>query len=259
MSKTAPFFSIVTPSLNEHIAIPKLLEALKNQTFTDFEIVIVDGFSKDGTQEAAEKFASFFNTGRAGFKFKSSKKETVAAQRNVGVQLTRGEYLVFFDADVLIPPDFLQDIYDNIQQTHAELLTTWCVPDSPDPLNNVLSNMMNWFIMAARNSKKPLIPGFNIIMKKSTFEKVGGFDDTVILGEDHDLAQKAAKIGVHVTYLRRPILTYSVRRFKSEGYMSVIKKYIRSTLYIWFKGPIRHQIYEYNMGGEAHTEKKASK
>lgn len=254
MSKTSPFFSVVIPALNEHIALPKTLESLKNQTFTNFEVIIIDGGSTDKTQEKAQKYAPVFKE-RGGFLFKvSPNKKTIGAQRNVGAKLTRGTYLVFFDADVMVGATFLEEIHAFIQRSGAELITTWSTPDSPDMLNRVLSTIMNWSIILVRNTKKPLLVGFNIMIKKSAFEKIGGFDDTIILGEDHALAQAAKKHGITVSFLHKPVLTYSLRRFKSEGRLTVIKKYIRSTLYIWFKGPIRHSIYEYKMGGAAHEK-----
>ena len=50
-----PFFTIVIPSLNEEINLPILLESIKNQSFKEYEVIVVDCFSKDSTKEKVEK------------------------------------------------------------------------------------------------------------------------------------------------------------------------------------------------------------
>lgn len=259
MATTSPFFSVIIPSLNEEKFLPILLESLLKQTFTDFEVIVVDGGSTDKTIERVKDLQKQFEKNQMHLEWHSSPHKNVPYQRNFGVKKASGRYFVFFDADVSVGPTFLEEIHTHIEKTHDQLLTTWCVSDDTDFIYNILGAIMNWSIILGSKTSKPLIPGFNIIMSRDAFTKAGGFDDTLVLGEDHALAQAAYKQGVRITFLRKPELTFSVRRFHSEGHLVVIKKYIWSTLYIWFKGPIRHQIYEYKMGGEAHNDKQKSK
>jgi glycosyltransferase involved in cell wall biosynthesis len=248
---TSPFFSIIIPALNEEVYLPKLLNCLLKQTFPNFEVIIADGGSKDKTIPFVKEFQKKFEKQGQSLTFHVSPNKNVPSQRNLGAKDAKGSYLIFFDADVAPITNFLQDMYDHIQQTHDLLLTTWCIPDDSDRINTILSYIMNWSIMVTRKSSKPLLPGFNITIEKDLFNKIKGFDETLVLAEDHALAEAVRKQGVVVSFLKKPILIYSLRRFRSESRLLVLLKYIWSTLYIWFKGPIKHQIYEYKMGGES--------
>ncbi len=250
MNTPHPFFSVIVPTLNEEKNLPILLNGLMEQNFAAFEIILIDGGSRDKTISLMKEFQQAFKKKDMHLEFHHSPGKNVPFQRNLGSQKASGTYFVFFDADVAIGPDFLHDIHTHISKTHDQFLTTWCIPDDHSFIYKILSFIMNWSIILAIRTPKPLIPGFNIIMSRAAFNKAGGFDDTIVLGEDHALAQAARKVGITISFLRRPELIFSVRRFRSEGHLVVIVKYIWSTLYIWFKGPIKHQIYEYKMGGE---------
>ena len=73
--------------------------------------------------------------------------------------------------------------------------------------------------------------GVFICVKKSSFDKIGGFRETVSLGEDYDLAKRLHESGFTYALLRNPKVNVSVRRFDNEGRFNMIKKNLRAGVY----------------------------
>ncbi|MBD2110177.1 glycosyltransferase [Nodosilinea sp. FACHB-13] len=103
------FFSVVTPAYNRQPILEKCLRALENQVFdsaliTDYELVVVDDGSTDGTIEWLQAAAAEFPHVR----LVERHHQGAAAARNYGVQVAQGDTIVFVDSDVIMPPGSLQ-------------------------------------------------------------------------------------------------------------------------------------------------------
>jgi len=98
-------FSICIPTLNEEKYIGGILKCLEKQTFKDFEVIVVDGKSSDNTKREVMKFSD-----KLPLTFLESPKRGVSFQRNYAAKSAKGKYIIFFDADVMIEDDFLQEI-----------------------------------------------------------------------------------------------------------------------------------------------------
>jgi glycosyltransferase involved in cell wall biosynthesis len=84
--------SIIIPSYNEEKYLPKLLKSIKKQDFKDYEIIVADNNSKDNTRQIALSYgAQIVDGGRP------------ATARNNGVKVAKGDYLLFLDADTILP------------------------------------------------------------------------------------------------------------------------------------------------------------
>lgn len=102
-------FSIVIPTYNRAHLIAKTLHSILNQTYSNFEVIIVDDGSKDNTHEVVATF-----TDKRIQYYKKENGERAAA-RNYGVQKARGSYINFFDSDDLMYPNHLQTALNLIQ------------------------------------------------------------------------------------------------------------------------------------------------
>lgn len=105
-----PFFSIIIPTYNRANLIQKTIESLLLQTYTNFEIIIVDDGSTDNTEEVVAPY-----TNERLFYFKKNNAERAAA-RNFGAIKAKGDYVNFFDSDDLALPHHLEVAGKMIQE-----------------------------------------------------------------------------------------------------------------------------------------------
>jgi len=88
-----PFFSVIIPTYNRAALLTKAVESVINQSFKDWELIIVDDGSTDNTQKVVESY----NDSSIFYIYKENKERSAA--RNKGIELSRGEYICFLDSD----------------------------------------------------------------------------------------------------------------------------------------------------------------
>lgn len=250
-----PFFSVIIPSLNEEKFLPVLLKSLSQQTYPEYEVIVVDGGSKDNTEAAFEEWAASI----PGARFIASDKANVGYQRNLGAKDAKGEYFVFLDADVNVERTFLEELHLIALKKKFDLATTWIDPDSDKPVDHIMTAMGNFLNEVVNITDRPFTGGYNTIVKKDIFQRLHGFREDLMINEDHDFAIRANKMGIKTTLLKEPRVVYSLRRFRAEGTLSLLRKYTHGQIYNLFKGPITKEIFEYDMGGQAHKKKRKKK
>jgi len=112
-----PFFSIIIPTYNSGRTLQKCLESVINQTFSDFEILIMDGISTDNTMEIVKGF----NDER--IKFFSEKDEGVYDAMNKGINRANGEWLYFLGSDDELYDEYILDkVYNKTIQTNYDFV-----------------------------------------------------------------------------------------------------------------------------------------
>ncbi|MFM4648374.1 glycosyltransferase family 2 protein [Aeromonas bivalvium] len=116
---TAPIFSVVIPLYNKQDFISKCIGSVLAQTFTSFEVVVID----DGSQDNSEKIVKEIKDDRV--KYFHQKNSGVSAARNKGIEEASGEYIAFLDADDWYEVDFLNAVYKSIlAHPDADAFTT---------------------------------------------------------------------------------------------------------------------------------------
>lgn len=210
---TTPFFSIIIPALNEEKYLPKLLGDLANQTFTDFEVIVVDGKSKDKTVEKAKTYSKLLPS----LKIIASDKRHVCAQRNLGAKSANADILIFSDADNRLPSYFLDGVKYRIESNNSNILSFWLKPDISTPQNDTIALAVNTFLeLQSIRNPKYLFEAL-IVIEKSCFNAVGGFTESIDYAEGKNLIKSASAKGYKYTVLRDPTYTTSFRRFRKFG------------------------------------------
>lgn len=230
--------SIVIPTKNEQELLPRLLDSIKKQDFDDFEVIVADAHSTDKTRSIAEEYgARVVDGGMPG------------AGRNAGARAASGEFLVFLDADVIIPEDFLKNLYNEMQERYIDAATCAIKPLSDIQLDRVIHKMINLTILANLRID-PKAFGFCIFISKRLFNRIGGFDETIKVAEDNDLVKRASEFRP-LRYINSTYVQVSVRRFEKEGRLSYVAKGIGLNIYRVFKGEIRfgNDVVAYDFGG----------
>lgn len=239
--------SMVIPTLNEEKLLPLLLASIERQSYQDYEIIVADAGSSDETCNIARSYgATIVGGGLPG------------PGRNAGAAHARGEYLFFFDADVQLPDDFLAKAVHELDDRYIDLATCEIRPLSTHVLDQVVHRFINATIRASLRID-PKAMGFCIFAQRRLWLRVGGFDETVRVGEDADFVKRAARFSP-LHWLSSVHIDVSVRRFEKEGRLAHIKKGIRLNLHRALKGEVRNDAIEYEFarydeGPDEHSRK----
>ncbi|MFN6039584.1 MAG: glycosyltransferase family 2 protein, partial [Bacteroidota bacterium] len=106
-----PFFSVIIPTYNRENFISATINSVLEQSFSDFEILIIDDGSTDNTFTLVDKIAN----GEPKIKYFKIKNSERGAARNFGIENANGEFLVFLDSDDFFKKDHLKHLYHLIQ------------------------------------------------------------------------------------------------------------------------------------------------
>lgn len=106
-----PLISVIVPVYNAEQYLAKCIESILAQTYSNFELLLVDDGSKDASLDCCNNYAKQDNRIKAFTHANSG----VSATRNRGIELAQGEYITFVDSDDWIRPDYLQVLYDALQ------------------------------------------------------------------------------------------------------------------------------------------------
>lgn len=250
-----PMFSVIIPTLNEEKFLPNLLQSLVEQPDQDFEVLVVDGRSKDNTKEAALKFKNKLPN----LKFITAPRPGVSLQRNLGAKESQGEYLILIDADSVILPYFFERIKHYIQTTHPTVFTTWCRADGETSEDAFAALIGNATVEGSIMLHRPWTPGPLTIVKRTAFDDVGGYDEAISFGEDHDLGMRLYEKKHPLMVLRETLYEYSMRRLRKEGKMRLLPKYLRGALSVIITKHGPGNMPDYVTGGHLYDEKNKRK
>lgn len=245
-----PLFSVIIPTLNEENFLPHLLTSLAAQTQKSFEIIVVDGSSKDKTQRVAKSYQK-----KLPLKLIVS-KASLPLQRNLGAAEARGEWLVFVDADSILLPYFIHRTQAFILEQHPLVFTTWAKPDSIVVKDAIFTLFMNILLESSLLFHRTFPPGPLALIRRDIFETIGGYDEEHHYHEDIDLGLRLQKAHIPFSVLREALYVWSLRRYRREGTLKVLQQYAVSILpVLFFNRAIKH-MPGYIMGGHLYDKKK---
>ncbi|MDO8269770.1 MAG: glycosyltransferase, partial [Candidatus Levybacteria bacterium] len=179
--------------------------------------------------------------------------KNISRSRNIGASKAKGAYLFFIDADNYIYPAFIEGVRKYVGNGY-EMIIPAIKPDSKKYIYKITYGFVNILVSISNTLNMPFSTGGNFVIKKDKFVKLKGFDETIFVGEDHDIVGKAHRHGVKIGFVTSPKVVFSARRFEKEGF-SVLAKYFVSTMYIALFGKITKKIYNYQMGGDYYQKK----
>lgn len=225
--------SIIIPTLNEEKIIEKTLKSIIKHK-GEYEIIISDGISRDKTIEIAKKYTDkiVIHSGE--------KRQTIGKGRNDGALIAKGEYLVFLDADVYMkdPNEFFEKALNIFEQnkkivavttyikvtpafeTMPDKIIWWCINSSYIFYNNVIG-------MGGASGEFQMI-------KTEAFKKVGGFNEFLIGGEDHELFRRLAKVG-KTRFIKELAVYHTGRRGHKLGWPKFVGVLILASLPVFIK------------------------
>jgi len=209
--------SVVIPTLNEGPSIKRCLKSLSKQTYKDFEIVIVDSGSKDGTVETAKKYKS---------RVIYEPRRGVPLARNRGAKEAKGDIVVCTDGDSQYPKDWLEKIAGHFEDKEVVAVGGPIAPDDNKLKHRLIFKITSdYFARLAKLVGFIVFHGSNSSFRRKAYLKAGGYSEKIKTLDDNEFPNRIKKLGKVVFDPSMTIKT-STRRFEKAGY-------IRETLHYW--------------------------
>lgn len=222
-----PVLSIVIPCHNEEAFILPLLQSIESQPAPHIEmleVIVVDNCSTDKTQALVADYAS---NSKLNIKVQLEPLLGVSRAKNCGARYANGQYLLFLDADLTLADGFLSEVFAQLS-AGVGASTIRLLAD-----NN--SQILGHLVFLILEQIKTMIgrPFGKMLIKKSIFDEISGFDPSIKLGENGDLLSKAKSLcrakDIKFGHIKKPIYC-SIRRFQNEGYFLVLAKWLSAYL-----------------------------
>lgn len=210
--------SVIIPSYNEEANIGRCLLSLEKQTLPrqEYELIVVDGNSKDNTRAIAERYADlvFIQT-----------SNRVGGARNDGVMRSRGDIIVTTDADCVLPADWLENIKSEFSKKPIVQLY--------GPVDPIEEGIKNWISLFLANTFARIgyytgilyyTLGCNTAFDREVFIKAGMYR-TVDAGDDLEIARRMKKFG-KVKFSNRVRVGFSMRRYQQFGTLKSLYEWL---------------------------------
>lgn len=227
--------TVVIPTLNEIDYLPRLLNGLDVQTRLPDEVIVADGGSTDGTADFAQAHGT-----------RLIKGGMPAVGRNAGARHANGDLILFLDADVIPPPNFIANILEEFGREEFEVATCFISALDKNPMDRIICSGTNLYFRVIQ-WVSPHAPGFCILSKRNTHEQMCGFDESLTLSEDIDYARRAKRHG-KFGFLTSAHIPVSMRRVGKEGLIGLGLKYAWCEIYALMGKPVREAPFEYEFG-----------
>jgi glycosyltransferase involved in cell wall biosynthesis len=211
---------IIIPTLNEERNLALCLSSLQSNCGNQYEVIIVDGGSKDQTVGIAEKYCAKIIIEPACPEFKS---------RNMGAEKAKGDILLFTCADVIFPKDLLSAVHEKFAEDNRLIaLSGPGIPFDAPAIGRIEYEFYNLFryILAKLPQKlKRFSASTNFLaMKKSVFKEIGGFQLNDV-NADGIMGKKLAEIG-KIQFSMGMRVYISARRMRNMGFINFNKHYL---------------------------------
>ncbi len=239
------FYSIIIPLYNRPNEIKELLESLSEQTYTNFEVIVVEDGSLISSQEIVDRYSNSF-----ALDYFQKENSGPGLTRNYGAEQAKGEYFLFFDSDCIIPSTYLELVNESLKNNY---LDSFGGPDKSHPSFTDVQKAINYSMTSIfttggiRGNKKHLgifhPRSFNMGISRIAFESLDGFS-SLRFGEDIDFStriiNKGYKTGLiveaFVYHKRRTNFTRFFRQVFNSGIarINLYKRHPSSLQFVHF-------------------------
>jgi len=195
-----PLVSVVIPTYNCKEVLRDCLESVRAQTYSPIEIVVVDGFSNDGTAEFAQQYGEVYSFGRD-----PSQKNifAVPVQRNFGVAKATGKYVYWFDSDMRMKPNTVALCVETIESNAADAVI---VPE--EAYGEGFWAQCRALEKACYNRSARSLTDAARFLRKEVWDALGGLDATLGGNDDYDLQLRLNAAGYQTVKLAEGIRHY---------------------------------------------------
>ena len=228
-------FSVVIPSYNKRNTLRECVESVLNQSYSDFEILIVDDGSTDDSLEVARGI----NDARV--RLIEKENGGVSSARNLGIKMSKNPWIAFLDGDDVWDKNHLQTIVDLAKSEPLAMVfsTSFERFSSKESIEEKFLSFKRDFnhylvedLFESWLRRKGVICSSSAVVHKSCFAKVGMFNQNLVRGEDTDLWIRLFK---NFTIARTDVVTALYRLDSVDGNASLRKNSVRRFEVFYFK------------------------
>ena len=203
-----PVVSVVIPAYNAERFIVKTLDSVLAQTYTNYELIVVDDGSFDNTEKVVQEY---FAKKKVYGQCIRQENKGIAGGRNTGIRSARGQFIALLDHDDLWVPKKLQKVIETFKlkpQTDLICHNEQIIKDGKNTKvsENSRKNYSSYEeLLFKGNSLSPSA----VVFRKSLFDRIGGFDESSELNtvEDYDFWLRASRVG-KITYINAILGSY---------------------------------------------------
>lgn len=203
------------------------MKSILNQDFQGkLETIVVDSNSPDNTKRIARKYSN---------KVINVKTRGVSKARNLGAKHAKGELLLFLDADTVLDPGFVVDMYEKLTEPKVVCISGTVGGLERRSIFEYLFKLLHYKLMNTVSALTaqmgfPFFPTVCCACKKTAFDEIGGFDEGLAVAEDLVFSLRMGRVGKCLVAKGAKAYT-SVRRVRKNGllrnYMMYFKNYFR--------------------------------
>ncbi|MFI5201651.1 MAG: glycosyltransferase family 2 protein [Candidatus Kapaibacterium sp.] len=210
-SEPPPSISIILPTYNRWRLVTRAIQSVQAQTFTDWELLIIDDGSRDGTYD----FVTTETNGDKRMRYHYATNRGLPMARNIGLTIGRGKYFTFLDDDDEYTPEHLA-IRVEYLQTHPEV-----------ELLHGGVEVIGSEMVADKNDPTKLIPisecvvGGTFFIRRDLSERLGGFRP-IKYGDDNDFFTRAEAAGAVIHKINAQ--TYRYHRSEADSLTAIAAK-----------------------------------
>ncbi|WP_442794497.1 glycosyltransferase [Pelobium manganitolerans] len=231
-------FSIIIPLYNRPQEIKELLESLTQQTYTDFEVLVIEDGSAHKAEDIVKSFSSQLNIS---YYYKTNEGQGFA--RNFGFSKAKGDFFIFFDSDCVIPSNYLEIVNHYLQQHQ---LDAYGGPDAAHPSFSPMQKALSYAMTSslttggirskAKNAGGKYHPrSYNMGISRKVWEQTGGFHLTN-MGEDMDLSRRIHQAGFKIELIA-DAKVYHKRRTSFYQFWKQVHSFGRTRIQLYKRYP----------------------
>lgn len=228
-----PTISVIIPTYNRASLLNRSIKSVLNQTFHDFELIVVDDGSTDNTKELINEFMK--NDPRIRYIWQENSGGPTKPI-NAGIKKSKGDYITILGSDDEILPEKLEKQIKKFDSVSKNVGLIYCglqyIPENKNKQSKTIIPKLrgNLFTELLKGS---FIGGITPLIKKECFQKLGLFDTSLPSGEDWDMWIRISK-NYEFDYVPEALAIYHIHgkqisaNFNDtiEGFQKILKKYI---------------------------------
>jgi glycosyltransferase involved in cell wall biosynthesis len=244
-----PLFSIILTTYNRCHFLPRAIHSVLQQTFTDFELIIVDDHSTDNTQQVVAAFSNNKIT-----YIRQLRNQGISIARNTGIQKAKGEYICFLDDDDEYLPEFLAEIHHFLKNKKQPFIgfirvgIANCFTADNLATGKAKIKTAVWHLEQEKNLLFITTMAYvGLVYHRLCFERAGNFNPQLNFGEDLDLVLRLldagidyasiAKVLINIHIHQQPSLSRSINnreKIKSlQFFLFTHDRFIYQHTYLW--------------------------